>query len=116
MNIVHARQITGAVPEGQRVVLAAAHDRYMYFAGVYTDAGLSFEQIAEDRARFAHLLKVTEDGRPSLSDERCAEFMAAITGLPLDLCLAWDEVEFIETHGEDMYAKQDRQKRIVEMD
>lgn len=116
MNIEHARQVTGAVPDEQRAALSAAHDRYMYFTGVYTDAGLSAEQIAEDRARFAHLLKFTDDGRPSLSDERCAEFMAAITCLPLDWCLAWDGVEFIETHGEDIYAKQDRQKHIVEMD
>jgi len=107
-----------AIHQDKRAALAAAHDRYMYFAGVYTDTNPDFsaEQIAEDRARFPHLLKFTDDGRPALSDERCAEFMTAITGLPREWCLAWDEVEFIETHGEDVYAKQDRQKHIVEMD
>ncbi|TYC51429.1 hypothetical protein ETQ85_24395 [Zoogloea oleivorans] len=115
MDIQQARQIVVAVPEAQRAILADAHDRYMYFTGVYTDRP-AINHIAEDRALFAHLLKFTDDGRPSLSDERCAEFMAAITGLPLDWCLSWDEVEFIETHGEDVYAKHDRQKHIVDVE
>jgi len=115
--IAHARQLVESIPQDKQAVLAAAHERYMYFAGVYTDTSPEFsaKRINEDRARFAHLLKFTDDGRPSLSDERCAEFMAAVTGLPRDWCLAWDEVEFIETHGEDIYAKQDRKKQIVEM-
>jgi hypothetical protein len=118
MNSTDARQVLKAVATDQRAALASAHDRYMRFTGVYTDTDPSYseEQITEDRARFAYLLKFTGDGRPSLSDQRCAEFMAAITGLPLDWCLAWDEVEFIETHGEDIYAKQDRQKHFVDMD
>lgn len=118
MEVVDARQMLKAIPRDKRAALAAAHDRYMYFAGVYTDRNPEFsvEQIAEDRTRFAHLLKFTDDGRPALSDERCAEFMVAVTGLPREWCLAWDEVEFIETHGEDVYAKQDRKQQIVEMD
>lgn len=115
MDIQQARQIVVAIPEAQQAILADAHDRYMYFTGVYTDRP-TIDHIAEDRVAFRHLLVFTDDGRPSLSDERCAEFMAAITGLPRDLCLAWDENEFIETHGEDIYAEQDRKKHIVDVE
>lgn len=113
MDIQQARQIVATIPETHRTILSDAHDRYMYFTGVYTDRP-AVDHIAEDRSVFPHLLAFTDDGRPSLSDERCAEFMAAITGLPRDLCLAWDENEFIETHGENIYAKQNRKKLIAE--
>ena len=106
MTIEHARQVINAVSEKQRAALSAAHERYMHFAGDDTVAvrRVSVEQVAEDRARFVHLLKFTDDGWPSLSDERCAEFMAAITELPRELCLAWGEVEFFETHTEETHA------------
>lgn len=112
MDIAQARQLIASISKDQHAVLAAAHDRYMYFAGVYTDTHPDFSagQIAEDRARFAYLLAFTEDGRPSLSDERCAEFMSAVTGLPRDWCMAWNEVDFIETHGEDFFEKQLRRQ------
>ncbi len=114
----HARQLAESIPQDKQAVLAVAHERYMYFTGVYTDTHPEFsaERINEDRARFTYLLKFTDDGRPSLSNERCAEFVAAVTGLPREWCLAWDEVEFIDAHGEDIYAKQDRKNQIVEMD
>ena len=105
MNIKQARRIVAEMREDQHAVLSEAHDRYMYFAGVYTDR-LNVARIAADRARFPHLLTFTQDGRSSLSDERCAEFMSAITGLPRDWCAAWDEVEFANPHGENFIDKQ----------
>lgn len=104
--------LLNSIPREHHAALAAAHDRYMYFTGVYTDTNPDFsaERIAEDRTRFAHLLAFTGDGRPWLSDERCAEFMSAITGLPRDWRIAWDEMEFIETHGEDFFEKQLRRQ------
>jgi hypothetical protein len=81
----------------------------MYFTGVYTDAP-AIDQIAQDRAAYAHLLVFAADGRPSLSDERCAEFMAAVAGLPREWCLAWDLVEFAKEHGEDFVEKQLRRQ------
>ena len=107
MEIAQARQLATTIPEHQRAALAAAQERYMYFTGVYTDAP-AVDHIAHDRAAFAHLLVFAADGRPSLSDARCAEFMAAITGLPHEWCLAWDEVEFVNEHGEGFFEKQRR--------
>ena len=107
MAIAQARQLAATIPEHQRAALAAAHERYMYFTGVYTDAP-AVDHIAHDRAAFAHLLVFAADGRPSLSDARCAEFMAAITGLPHEWCLAWDDVEFVNEHGEGFFEKQRR--------
>lgn len=112
MEIEQAREIVSAIPEDRRRSLAAAHLRYMHFTGVYSGE-VSQEQVSLDRATYPHLLKYTEDGRPSLSDERCAQFMAAITDLPRELCLAWDEVEFVEEHGEDFL---DAQIKIQESD
>lgn len=105
MHIDQARQLTASISESHRVALADAHERYMYFAGVYTDRP-AVDRTAEDRAAFPHLLVFTDDGRPSLSDERCAEFMAAVTGLPREWCLAWEEVEFVNEHGEGFVEKQ----------
>ena len=107
MDIAQARQLAATIPQEQQAILAAAHERYMYFTGVYTDRP-TVDHIAEDRAAFAHLLMFAADGRPSLSDERCAEFMAAVTGLPRDWCDAWEEVEFLREHGEGFYEKRRR--------
>ena len=109
MEILLARQIVATIPQDKAPILAAAHARYMYFAGAY--AANSNEEIArasEDRTRFAHLLKFLDHGRVIVSNERCAEFMATITGFPLEWCLAWDEEEFIETHGDDIDNQQIR--------
>ena len=105
MDISQARQLAESISQDQQAVLAAAHKRYMHFTGVYTDQP-EVDHRTEDRAAFRHLLAFTSDGRPALSDERCAEFMAAVTGLPHEWCLAWDEIEFINEHGEDFFEKQ----------
>lgn len=105
METQQARQIVSEIPAQHRKALEAAHLRYMHFTGV-AYGEVSKEQIAHDRATYSHLLKYADDGRPSLSDERCADFMAAITGLSRDWCSAWDEVEFVETHGEDFLEAQ----------
>lgn len=109
MEIAQARQLVVNIPEYQQAELAAAHERYMYFTGVYTGAP-AIDHIAKDRAAFAHLLVFSADGRPSLSDERCAEFMAAVTGLPREWCFAWDEIEFVKEHGEGFFEKQVRRQ------
>lgn len=104
MDMRQAREVI-AVSSDKQAALAAAHDRYMCFCGVYT-AEPEDDHVAEDRAAFPGLLAHTADGRPSLSDERCADFMVAMTGLPREWCLAWDEVAFVEEHGEDFVEKQ----------
>ena len=109
MDTSQARQLAASLPKDQQAALAAAHERYMYFTGVYTDQP-AVDHIVEDRVAFAHLLVFTGDGRPSLSDERCAEFMAAVTGLPREWCLAWDEIEFVSEHGEGFVEKQLRRQ------
>lgn len=108
MEISLARQIVATIPPDKLSILAAAHERYMYFAGAYAaDTNEEITRASEDRARFAHLLKFFENGLVIVSNERCAEFMANITGFPLEWCLAWDEVDFVETHGEDIDSQQD---------
>jgi hypothetical protein len=104
MDITTAREIVDALPEKTQDTLREAHLRYMHFTGVYT-GDVSDAQIAADRAAFPHLLMSTADGRPSLSDHRCADFMVAISGLSREWCLAWDEVDFCDTHGEDYVGK-----------
>src|SRR5712691_4919148 len=85
VDISDAHLVVKAIPKDKQAVLATAHERYMYFTGVYTDRP-EIDHLAEDRATFPHLLKFAADGRPSLSDERCAAFMAAVTGLPREWC------------------------------
>lgn len=37
MDISQARQLAATIPQGQQAILAAAHERYIHFTGVYTD-------------------------------------------------------------------------------
>lgn len=117
MNFEQARDVLRLVPSDERFRLEEAHERYMHFAGVYTDRP-AVDRVEQDRAAFPHLLEFTSEGLPRLSDERCADFMAAITGLPRDWCLAWDEVAFVETHGEQFVDRQIRlrQNRAIDVD
>ena len=46
MDISQARQLAESIPRDQQAVLAAANERYMYFAGVYTDQP-AVDRIAE---------------------------------------------------------------------
>jgi hypothetical protein len=100
MNPIDARAMVNTIRADHRERLAHAYLRYMHFTGVYT-GDISAEQIEADRAQFPHLLKRDEQGRPVVSDQRCAEFMAMLTGLSHEICLAWDEYEFAEMHGDD---------------
>lgn len=105
MDTTEARKIVAALAASDRDTLSNAHLRYMHFTGVYT-GDIGADVIEQDRAAFPHLLKWDEAGRPSLSDQRCADFMVGVSGLPREWCLAWDEVDFVETHGEGFLEKQ----------
>jgi len=109
MNTSKARRLVSLMPQDVHATLAAAHDRYMYFAGVYTDRP-AVDHIAQDRLAFPQLLRFTEDGLPSLSDERRTEFMCAVTGLPREWCAAWEEVQVVNVHSEDFFGKQARRQ------
>jgi hypothetical protein len=109
MDTEKARAIVDGLSIQDQDALRAAHLRYMHFTGVFT-GDVSDEQIVQDRKAFPHLLKCDAEGRPSISDQRCADFMVALTGLSRELCLAWDEVDFIETHGEDFFETQLKQQ------
>ena len=104
-----ARKIIAAVPHEKQDVLAAAYERYMCFCGV-NDPEPGVNHVAEDRTVFHHLLVYAENGDPLLSDERCADFMVAVSGLPREWCLAWDEVAFADEHGEDFVENQTKRQ------
>jgi hypothetical protein len=100
MEIDEAKQILSVIPVDQHDVLQNAYNRYMHFTGVWCGDGFSEDQIAADRDAYPHFLKFTDDGRPALCDERCAAFMAAVSGLPVEWCFAWDAIEFEREHGD----------------
>jgi hypothetical protein len=113
MNCKQARDVLCLIPLDERSRLEEAHERYMYFTGVHTDRPM-VDHVEQDRAAFPHLLEFTSEGLPNLSDERCADFMVAITGLPRDWCLAWEEIAFVETHGEQFVGRQVRLRQSRE--
>lgn len=100
MKTADAKQIIATIPAEQHAVLADAYNRYMHFTGVWCGDGFPEAQIQADRAAYPNLLKHSENGIPALSDERCAAFMATVSGLPVEWCLAWDAVEFENEHGD----------------
>lgn len=97
MKIEAAGNIIVSLTQEQRDTLEASHWRYMAFAGVALDDEFQ-QQAMKDRQTYAHLLKHDETGTVSVSSERAADFMAAVTGLEREWCLAWDACDFFE-HG-----------------
>lgn len=118
MKPAEAKQIIATIPAEQQAVLAEAYNRYMHFTGVWCGDGFPEAQIAADRAAYPHLLKYAENGMPALSDKRCAEFMAAVSGLPVEWCLAWDAAEFEREHGnwDDLVAKSKQAEKLAVSD
>lgn len=98
MKLNEAREVITTIPKEHHATLAAALERYWRFAGMYGFDQPDVRTLA-DRAAFPHLLGATEDGKPVASDASCAAFMASVTGLPWAWCRAWDEVDFMDTHG-----------------
>lgn len=115
MNNDEARRIVSSIPAEQHRVLADAYSRYMHFTGVWCGDGFPEAQIEADRAAYPHLLQYGENGIPALSDKRCAEFMAAVSGLSVEWCLAWDAVEFENEHGnfDELVAKAQRAAKLT---
>lgn len=98
MLIEAAQELIEGLSHDQRDLLENSHCRYMAFAYViHNDAYAS--QAAEDRKSYAHLLKFNEDDLPAVLVQRASEFMAAVSGLPVEWCRAWDAYDFYETHG-----------------
>lgn len=91
---------TGIGPECQER-LNDAFSRYMILNGIYhhEDEGISLAQAEDDKARFAHLIQLDKDGRPSVNGERFAQFAEGLYGIDHAVAIAWDERLFIETHG-----------------
>lgn len=44
--------------------------------------------------------------------EGVASFMSAVSGLPSEVYLAWDEVDFSQTHGVDWRERIDRREAL----
>ncbi|WP_226034340.1 ATP-binding protein [Aquitalea palustris] len=59
-------------------------------------------QQAADRQTYPDWLKWNEDGRPVVSSEHKARFMAAISGLPFAYCLTWDYFDWIDLVDSDL--------------
>ncbi|WP_295998905.1 hypothetical protein [Rugamonas sp.] len=100
MNIEEAKQVMEGVPSWQRGALDTALERYKRFSGIYTMGELA-DELAADRATYPNLLKFS-DGMPVLNDERCVEFMVAVSGLPAAWCAAWNEIDFMDEHADQL--------------
>ena len=105
MDYGQATQILHTLTPEQRGSLEEAHDRYFCFAGISSFDADSDRQAETDRKTYAHLLLPDNGGVPCISQEHAAEFMSAVSGLPQKWCLAWDEYDFCELHGQDYEAR-----------
>jgi hypothetical protein len=66
--------------------LQAANLRYHNFLG---HGGKLDVQAESDRLAYAHLLTVSPSGEGRVSDESAVEFLMAVTGLPREVCIAY---------------------------
>lgn len=100
MDIVAAKAILKSVDEKTLMLLKANHERYFYFAGTTPSPDdESRIQAENDRLKFPEFLLKTSTGAAQIASEHIAGFMVAVSGLPMELCLAWDEYDFNVTHG-----------------
>jgi hypothetical protein len=100
VHIKTAKEVLLSIPSNQCKALEVAHWRYLCFTGITSIDHASDVQAEADRTIYPSLLKWTDDGRAILSNDRCAEFMSLVSGLPKEWCAAWDEADFCDTHGE----------------
>lgn len=74
--------------DSQLDLLQAANLRYHNFLG---HGGALDEQALQDRAMYPHLLTFSPAGEGCVSDEKSIEFLMAVTGLPREFCVVYDE-------------------------
>lgn len=99
MNLPDARKITARIPAQDRNTLATALERFMRFARIYCDDDEQAAMADADRANYPHLVR-SGPMPPKLDEAWCAEFMATVSGLPVDWCQAWTMVDFVDARGE----------------
>ncbi|KVO13617.1 hypothetical protein WJ74_12875 [Burkholderia ubonensis] len=66
--------------------LQAANLRYHGFLG---HCGKIDTQAESDRVAYGHLLTLSPSGEGCVSDEKSVEFLMAVTGLPREVCAAY---------------------------
>lgn len=66
--------------------LQAANARYHRFLG---HSGKLDAQAELDRVAYEHLLTLSPSGEGCVSDEKSVEFLMAVTGLPREICAAY---------------------------
>jgi hypothetical protein len=94
-----ALQLVASLPPDVVESLEYDLERYRRFTGLYCDNIEHEEMRLADQATFPHLIKFSTDGVPELSNERGAEFMAAVSKHPLAWCRAVIETEYIDADG-----------------
>lgn len=99
MTQLDALQLVASLPADVVQSLEYDLERYRRFTGLYCDSIEQDEMRIADQAAFPHLIKFSTDGVPELSDERCAEFMAAVSKHPLAWCRAVIAVEYLDANG-----------------
>jgi len=100
MDRVTAKEILALLDQDALRLLETIHERYFYFAGMMPFADDACrEQAEKDRIEFSEFLVKTQSGGPQIDNEHIATFMNNVSGLPLEWCQAWDEVDFSVTHG-----------------
>lgn len=72
--------------DSQLELLEAANLRYHNFLG---HCGALNEQARQDRETYPHLLTLRPSGEGRLSEEKSVEFLMAVTGLPHEVCAAY---------------------------
>jgi hypothetical protein len=126
MNHAEAILLYESIPDSLKKVLMVAHTRYMHFTGLHV-GDVCEEQIEEDRARFASLLRHTKDGKPTVTEDDCVVFMEAVTGLPECWCRTFDRhcwsmdqgakyeesIALLSMYGDDLVAPASREPAVI---
>lgn len=101
MNDLEALEQLQLLDIAQLTLLEQAHWRYVAFMGICCPDDAYQHQAILDRQTYPQWYTHTDTGKPHVTDDGVVGFMSAVSTLPPEVCLAWYEVDFCLTHGED---------------
>ncbi|ENI5712750.1 hypothetical protein WH06_23260 [Aeromonas salmonicida subsp. salmonicida] len=99
MNYLEALEQLQLLDIEQLTLLEQAHWRYVAFMGICCPDDAYQHQAILDRQTYPQWHTHTDTGHPCITDEEVAGFMSAVSHIPPEVCLAWNEVDFCQTFG-----------------
>lgn len=111
----YLNEILNKISIENKQILAQAHDRYEHLIGISDTGQINQEILEQDKLKYYHLVKKTEENLPIFNDNDCVDFIFNVTNFPETWCEAWVEYAFENEHGsiEEFVEWSEREKQRI---